>query len=179
MSITGTSYPVARSTGVCAATGRTLQNGERYVATLVERADGGSQLDRIDFSAEAWQQGARPQPPLRILGVWRAAFTEHPVAKKALLDDGELLDMFEQLGEATQANQIAFRYVLTLLLVRRRLLRMMGSRPRTADRPALMLVLPKGVGADQTPIEVIDPGLDDAAVAEVIEQIGQIMPTGD
>jgi hypothetical protein len=42
-----------------------------------------------------------------------------------------------------------------------------------------MLVLPRGVGADQQPIEVVDPGLDEAAIAEVIEQVGQIIATGD
>ena len=69
--------------------------------------------------------------------------------------------------------------MLTLLLVRRRLLRMMGSKPKTQDRPALMMVIPRGVGAEYQPIEVIDPGLDDAAVAEVIEQVGQIIATGE
>lgn len=179
MSMTGASYPIARSTGICAATGRALVVGERYVAALIERTPDSAALERADFSLDAWNQGARPAAPARTFGVWRASFHEHVQAPKPLLDDDELLDLFEQLGEATAANQIAFRYVLTLLLVRRRLLRMMGSKPRTPDRPALMMVVPKGQGAEMPPIEVVDPGLDDAAVAEVIEQVGQIIATTD
>ena len=177
--MTGSSYPVARSTGQCAATGKAFAPGERYVATLVERQPDSGLFERVDFSVEAWQNGARPQAPLRIFGVWRANFQEQVAARKPLLGDDELLDLFEQLGEATEPRQISFRYVLTLLLVRRRLLRMMGTKARTAERPALMLVLPRGVGADQQPIEVVDPGLDEAAIAEVIEQVGQIIATGD
>jgi hypothetical protein len=179
MSMTGASYPVARSTGLCAATGRPLATGERYVAVLVERNPDSGLLERVDFSLDAWTQGARPPAPAKVFGVWRSTFHETAPTKKPLLGDDELLDLFEQLGEATAASQISFRYVLTLLLVRRRLLRMMGSKPKTQDRPALMMVIPRGVGAEYQPIEVIDPGLDDAAVAEVIEQVGQIIATGE
>lgn len=178
MSMTGNSYPVARSTGRCAASGRAFEQGERYVATLVEREQEGV-LERLDYGVEAWNQGARPAGPGRVFASWRSTFQEHPATKKPLLGDDELLDLFEQLGEATDPRQISFRYVLALLLVRRRLLRMVGSKPRTAERPAIMLVLPRGSVPEQSPVEVVDPGLDEAAIAEVIEQVGQILATGD
>lgn len=176
MSIAGSTYPVSRSSGTCAATGTPFAAGERYVAVLAERAgEADGSLERLDFSQAAWESGARPAPPARVFAAWRAAYQENPPSRQPLLGDDELIDLFEQLGEADQPRQIAFRYVLALLLVRRRLLRVTGSRPRTAEAPGALLVLPKGVTEGQ-PIAVIDPGLDDASIAEVIEQLGQVLP---
>lgn len=175
MAVSSSSFSVARSTGVCAATGQRFAPGDRYIAALVEREEGGGTLERVDYSLAGWEN-RREQ---KYFGVWRSTFTPTVAAKKALLSDDELFDLFEQLGQATQDKQIAFRYVLALLLIRKRALRMMGTKPRLTDRPALMLVLPKGATAEQTPIEVIDPGLTDAAVAEVIEQVGQLVSGGE
>jgi len=179
MSIVGSSYPVAKSTGVCAASGRALVVGEKYVAMLVERDPESVALERLDYSLEAWDRGLRPGAPVRVFGVWRSTYQESAAVKKPLLGDDELLDLFEQLAAATEQRQLAFRYVLALLLVRRRLVRMVGSRPRKADSPAIMLVVPKGLPPETEPMEVVDPGLDDAAVLEVIEQVGQIIATGE
>ena len=106
---------MARSTGVCAGSGRAFVPGERVVAVLVEgtNAQPGNLLARVDFSVEAWNEGARPSGP--VFGVWRTAFTPGEVKKKSLLSDEELLDLFEELGAATEAKQIGFRYLLTLL----------------------------------------------------------------
>ena len=176
MSMAGSTYPVSRSSGACAETGAPFASGERYVAVLAERdGEPDGALERRDYSLGAWESGARPPAPLRVFAVWRATYQEHPPAKQPLLGDEELLDLFSQLGEADQPKQISFRYVLGLLLVRRRLLRVVGSRHRTAEAPGALLVLPKGQ-TEGHPIAVIDPGLDDAAIADVIEQLGQVLP---
>jgi len=175
---TGSTYPVSRSTGVCAATGRPLQPGDAYMATLVER-DGHAALERLDFSAEAWDAGGRPMPPLRLFGSWRGTYHPHEAKRQPLLSDAELLDLFEELGGSTEPKQIAFRYLLALLLVRRRVLRMIGSRRSGAGE--MMLVVPRGSASDSArePIEVVDPGMDDAAVADAIEQLGQVVATDE
>ncbi|MBS0195710.1 MAG: hypothetical protein JSR77_03035 [Planctomycetes bacterium] len=176
MSIAPSTYPYSRSAGVCAATGRAFAPGERYYGTLVENAAG--TLERRDYSKEAWDAGQRPHAPERLFAAWRAAFHEHTPDKQPLLGDDELLDLWEQLAAADQPRQIAFRYVLTLLLARRRLLRVTGSHPRRGDTPAALLVLRKGDDQNR-PLEVIDPLLDEAAVAEVIDQLGQVLPGTD
>jgi len=183
MSLTGSSYPISRSTGQCSATGAALAIGQPYIAVLVERevlpatAATGMVLERLDYSMEAWDSGKRP--PQRLFAHWKSHYSEAVPTKKPLLGDDELIDLFEQLAEATEHKQLAFRYVLALLLIRRRLLRMMGNKPKKGDDPAYMLVLPKGSSGETPPLPVIDPGLDDAAISEVIEQVGQIIATGE
>jgi hypothetical protein len=166
MSIAQPSYPVSRSGGVCAATGRAFAPGEEIVAALVE-VPGSKGLQRIDYALTAWEGGARPAAPAAVFGFWRARFAPAASKPKPIMSDDELRDLFEELAEATEPRQIVFRYVLALLLIRRRVLRLMGSRP------GVLLVLPKGVEGEPQP--VTDPGMDEAAVADAIEQVSQVI----
>lgn len=161
-----TSYPLSRATGQCAASGHAFSEGEAFVATLVERA-GQPGLERLDFAVSAWESGARPAVPLVLFAFWRGVFSPHPEKAKPLLGDAELLDLFEELGSADQPKQLAFRYFVALLLIRRRLLRQVGTRP------GVLLVSPKG--APQTTLEVKDPGVDDGAIADALEQLGRVV----
>lgn len=164
-------YPVARSTGQCAATGTPFKEGDAYVAVLVER-DGQPGLERHDYAAAQWEAGVRPQPPLRMFGFWRGTYQAHEAKKQPLLGDAELLDLFEELGGATEPKQVIFRYILSLLLIRRRVLRVVGTKPGT------MSVVPRGSGdTAREPITVADPGLDEQAIADAIEQLGQVVAT--
>src|SRR5690606_24010444 len=103
-----------KGTGVCAATGRKLDVGERFVAALVEREDS-EELRRIDFSMEAWDEGARPRG---LFGFWRGVVPAAGAKKQVLIDDEAVLDLFEQLSSATDDRRVAFRFVLALILVR-------------------------------------------------------------
>ncbi|CAG0999319.1 hypothetical protein PHYC_02770 [Phycisphaerales bacterium] len=169
MGILSSGYPASRCTGRCAATGRVFSHGELIVAVLVERADGG--LERLDYGLESWEAGQRPQPPMVVFGFWRCEFTPEEKKSNALLGDAELLDLFEDLAGAAEPKQIAFRYFLALLLVRRRMLRVTGSRE------GALLVLPKGVSGE--PVAVVDPGLEESVVGDAIEQLGRVVaPVG-
>ncbi|MCK6475417.1 MAG: hypothetical protein L6Q35_01135 [Phycisphaerales bacterium] len=160
-------YSIARPTGVCALTGQAISVGERFVATLVE-IDGEQDLRRVDFSAQAWEQGARPTAG-RLFATWTAVMAEPTAKKRPLLTDDELLDMFDQFAPSTDRRRLVFRYLLALALLRRRLLRHEGSRG------TIMLVRRRGAGADDV-LEVLDPGMDDAAVSEAMEELSRIIP---
>ncbi len=170
--LAGSPYSIARSSGVCAATGHAILTGDAFVAALVERP-GQPALERLDFSREAWEAGARPAPPFRLFGFWRSVRQSSEHVKKPLLSDAELLDLFEELaaaGESVDPKRQGFRYLLALLLVRRRVLKLEPSPSR------LLRVRPKA--QDGGPIvEIKDPGMGDAAIADAIEQLGAILVT--
>lgn len=172
MSVAPSQYSVSRSSGVCAATGRTMQPGESIIAVLVER-EGQTALERLDFSTDAWETGARPQPPFRPIAKWRTTHQTGDHKTRQLLSDDELLDLFDGLAEAQDNKALAFRYILALLLVRKRLLRCLDMRGQ------VMRVLPKGVPLDQPALEVRDPGLDDQMIADAMEQLARIIPSDD
>ncbi len=165
------SYPISRSTGLCAATGQAFQPGEHFVAALVE-SECSDELARVDYLIAAWDKGARPEPPARIFAHWRGIFAPPDTTRKLLLNDEELLDLFEQLAAADRTNQIAFRYVLALLLVRRRILTYEGT---VGGIMQVRVRRPIAQQAAEPIVEVTDPRLDDETVAGVIEQLGEVI----
>ena len=172
--IFSSSYPISRSTGRCASTGREFSVGEAIVAALVE-VEGREDLQRLDYSVAAWAEGARPGAGAKLFASWRATHQPADTKKKLLLGDDELLDLFEQLAASDQPRQRAFRYVLALLLVRRRILVYEGQQ--SSSEGPVMRVREKRLAAE-TPapiVDVPDPGLDDETTAAVIEQLGEVI----
>lgn len=178
MSVLASTYPISKASGRCASTDLPFAVGERFVAALVERP-GSPALERQDFSCQAWLNGARPEKPLRLFGFWRSVYAAPEEKRQPLLGDPELLDLFEELGsepsghvDAGHADLAAFRYLLALLLVRRRVLRLISSKPDS------IIVRARRAGPDHPEppdITVFDPGMDDAKMKDAIDQIGRIV----
>ena len=80
-------YQVARSTGRCEATGTALEAGSPCVAALCDEPEEGG-FRRLDFSIEAWEQGARPEG---LFSFWRTTVPEPNTKKRLLVDDEVLL----------------------------------------------------------------------------------------
>ncbi len=147
-----------------------MRVGEAFMATLVER---GETLERLDYCMEAWEAGARPQG--LVYGVWRSRVPEKG-ARRQLIAGEDLMDLFEQLADAEEDSRVAFRYVLCLILIRKKLLVYEGTRD------GVVLVRARGVAPPpEGPalVEVRDPGMDEARIAEVCEQLGQVIDEGE
>jgi hypothetical protein len=172
--MTGTNYELGRHADVCASTGAPLNPGDRYVACLVER-EGEDGFDRVDYAADAWAQGNRPP---RLFAFWTAEVPEPNKKPRLFIDDDALVSIFDQLEGATDPKRLAFRYVLALVLIRKRLIRQVGTRAAKGDEPAAMLFKRRGAATEAPPERVIDPALDEGGapiVAEVTAQLGAIL----
>jgi hypothetical protein len=170
-----TGYESARPTRVCAATGRAFDAGERYVATLSETPES-EDLVRFDFAGDAWEQGARPPAPHRLIAVWRTTATGHQGGRSGLLGEEELLQLFEGMEAAEEGRAAVFRYLLALLLMRKRVLRIVDQRVGDHGRPVLQLVRRGGPKDIEPEIhEVVDPGMDETAIAAGIEELGAVI----
>jgi hypothetical protein len=107
-------FEVQRCTRRCAATDRALEPGDECYSVL---EISGADVVRKDFCPAGWS-GA----PDAALGWWKSRVPQ-PTAKKIKLAPNDvLLELFDQLAD--RPDQIDLRYVLTLLLVRRRVLRL-------------------------------------------------------
>lgn len=167
-------YEIARSLNACAATGRPLAPGERIVVALVEH-DGDEGLDRLDFSQEAWDGGARDPQGRPLFAHWRAVQPEPNAKPRLFIDDDALLDLFHQLGDGADAGgdsarrRAAFRFVLALILCRKRLL------IHESSSPGWMTVRVRGADPASHPIRVADPGMDREALDAATEQLGAVL----
>ncbi len=205
------SYEIPRTSGVCASSGKELLPGEPYFAALVELTEaqvaevadgstktGGSAKDkatdalralgmcRIDISSDAWGGGFRPEG---LFGYWKSTVPEPNQKKKMFVDDAVLMNLLERLADATEPERLAFRYVLALILMRKKLLRYDGNEPRTAEidgesveqtwwklTPKLELAKgPLGKWHPEVRLTVLDPKLDETRVEQVMQQLGEIL----
>lgn len=107
-------YEVHRSSRHCAVTGRELAPGEPYYSALVPK---GSSLERLDYAVESWQG-----PPEGAVGWWKSHQPE--AGKRAIhtAPNDVMLDWFDRMAD--QPDQQDVRYVLALLLIRRRVFRL-------------------------------------------------------
>jgi hypothetical protein len=165
----GTDYHVARATGQCEATGEALQPGSACIATLCEReTDDG--LDRKDFSLSAWESGARPE---RLFSYWKTTVPEPDAKPHLLVDDTVLMDLFERLAGDERPQRVAFRFVLCLILMRKKLLKFAGRSGGTQAEQ--WLVQARRAAQEQPPMAVINPNLADDDVRDLIDQLSEIL----
>ena len=175
-------YDIERPTGVCAFTGRTLEVGESYVATLVELdpADPGTRqsgaaalgMKRLDVSLPAWQAGQRPP---RLFCHWKSTVPQPNQKRRLFVDDEVLMSLFLRLGEVDDPQKLAFRFVLGLILMRKKRLRYDGDlkQPGTDGRDReVWLMVPRG---QEQPVEMLNPQMDEDKISQVTAQLGEIL----
>lgn len=133
--------PVAKS---CSQSGRTFQPGESCWSVLVEQ-DG--RLVRQDFSVDAWHG-----PPSGAIGHWRCTIPAAVEQNRIKLDPDSLFDYFLQLNDSPNYVQQQYRYVLALLLLRKRRL-ILEDVLQIDERPAMRLVGSGGEGPFDVPEE--------------------------
>ena len=153
----------ARPTGVCAATGRELPEGEEYYAVLFEDGDS---FRREDYSAEAWQG-----PPVQAYCHFRTRVpVREPKKKRLLVDDEMLVNFFQRLAEETEPVRLQFRFVLALILMRKRILRYEQTvNDAGAEYWQMRLVKEKSLH------RVLNPQLTDEQIDGVSQQLGAIL----
>lgn len=178
MSSSASPYEISRTQETCASTGRALEVGEEHIAALLERA-GETALSRVLYSMDVWEAGVDYPEGTTLFGFWKRRVPEPGEVKKTLLvSEDEIFDLFEQLGEATEEKQIGFRYLLALMLMRKKKIELEGMVAGDGDSPAMLKVRQKIKGGGGAVFEVIDPKMDDEAIALAIEELGQVMNFG-
>jgi hypothetical protein len=122
----------------CAATGADLVPGSECHSVLVERE---GELQRLDFSVDGWKG-----PPEGALGNWKCLVPRATEVRHEPLDTAALMRCFEQLIEEASPAREGLRYILALLLIKKRRLRLEGSRTE-GEEEFLQLAGAQGEGA--------------------------------
>jgi hypothetical protein len=156
-----TDYQIQANTRRCAATGQELKPGDRYFSVLRE-ADG--KLERLDYSAEAWKG---PQPGT--FSFWSGKIAPQD-SRRLPIDDEMLVDCFTRLEGESDPKRVSFRYVIALLLMRRRRFRFEETRKEDGQE-----ILSLRCVRSRQLHEVVNPSLEEAELAAVQDEVLKVL----
>jgi hypothetical protein len=155
-------YQIQPSTRRCAVSGRELKPGEKVYSVLL---DENGKFVRKDFSVEAWQG-----PPQTAFSFWVGRVSSGDKKRRPPIDDELLLDCFERLDGQTEPEKVNFRFVVALLLMRRR--RLKFEEARTEDGQEVLYLRCHQTGAHHC---VLNPNLSEEETAAVQQDVFQAL----
>ncbi len=158
-------WEINKPLGQCCGTGRKIDYGEEYFGALVEIDEG---LQRRDFCADYWESG-KPD----VFCYWKSKLPHPDQKKQIFVDDEMLMAFFERLGKEIEQEKVNFRFVLALILMRKRRLKYDATRVEDGKEIWRLRI----VGSDREFVEVINPRLDEEQIEQLSSQIGQILQT--
>ncbi|MCA9254466.1 MAG: hypothetical protein KDA33_02465 [Phycisphaerales bacterium] len=155
-------YDVSRTAGACYATGREFSEDEYFFSVILETETG---FERRDYSLDAW-----PGAPDDAVCHFKTRMPRKEAPKKMFVDDSVLLTFFNRLEGTTEPSKQRFRFVLSLILLRKRVLRYENSH-REGDGERWIM---RQIG-DRKRHEVFNPGLTEEEIGDVTAQLGDVL----
>lgn len=153
-------YEVKRCTRRCATTDREFSPGEEFYSALIAE---GADVHRCDYSLEAWEG-----PPQGSIGWWKSQMPSPTANRLHWAPNDVMLHFFEQLED--QPEKADMRYVLALLLVRRRVMRL--EEQEQGDRGELLsLYCPRRETGYKVPVAT--PG--QSRIDEIQEELAKLL----
>lgn len=159
-----TDIELQRCSRHCAVTGRRLEDGEEFCSELRSR---GAELERLDYAADAW-----PGPNEATIAWWKSRIPTPESRRARWAPNDVLLEVFQDLlGRPEQADK---RYVMALLLVRRRILRLEETEQSPQGDAQLALYSPRDEKTYRVPVRT--PA--DVRIGEIQRELEQLLFAG-
>jgi len=133
------------------------------MAALRETPQG---FERLDCDLQCWDKLDRAD----VIAFWRTTLPRPEQKKKLFVDDEVLGELFRRLAEASEPAKLNFRFVLGLILMRKRIVIYESSRLQ--DDRELWTVRMRGT---EDRLDLLNPRLTEEQIVEVSRQIGEIL----
>ena len=154
-------FQLQRCTRHCGKTGRDLKPGDSFYSVLVAQ---GADVVRYDYSQEVWEG-----PPEEALGWWKSQMP-NPLAKKIHWAPNDvMLHYFEQLPAVAEQDHV--RYVLSLLLLRRRIVRLEEKQRDKSGREIMLLYCSRN--ETEYRVTVCEP--DGERIQAIQQELGRLL----
>ncbi|GAB4160970.1 MAG: hypothetical protein Tsb009_38270 [Planctomycetaceae bacterium] len=151
-------YQVKPIGKTCEATGQPLVPGTICHSVLLER-DG--KVVRLDYADENWTG-----PPENAIGCWKTIVPDVETSQPKQLDPDSLFHCFEQMCEDANPAQDKLRYVLALLLIQKKRLKIENSY-HDGESEVMELIGSGGEG----PFEMRDQNLQPEEIEELQREL--------
>jgi hypothetical protein len=156
-------YSIAKAEGKCHVCGNDVAAGQKLMAALRETP---ATLERLDVCSNCWEKFDKKD----LLGFWQTTMHLPTARKNVFVDDDVLCELFERLADAPEPAKINFRFVLGLILMRKR--RIIYESTRHEETREIWSVRLKG---REDLMDLLNPRLDEQKVGEVSLQLGEIL----
>ena len=123
-------------------------------------------FERVDISESAWADFSKAD----LLASWQTTMPAAERRKKIFVDDEVLLELFERLAEVTEPAKLNFRFVLGLILMRKRLL--IYENTRVEGDKEFWTVRRRGRDGN---LDLFNPRLGEEQITEVSQQLSQVL----
>ncbi len=157
-------WEVQRPAGVCTVTGRPIEEGEEFYSVLFEDDE---TFRRADYGLDEWEG-----PPEGSFCHFKSRLPVKEKQKKTFVDNAVLRNFFLRLSDETDPVRLQFRFVIALILMRKRILRYEGSK--TVDGVETWATR---LTKDEKTHRVVNPRLTEDQIEEVSKQLGAILHT--
>ncbi|MGD8452224.1 MAG: hypothetical protein PVJ57_10435 [Phycisphaerae bacterium] len=160
-----TEWQVTRAGRVCRQCERTFEVGEVFRAVLYET--------RAGYEREDYCQQCSPPADREPVGTWQAQRAAPTTAKTPSFDREAIYSFFMRLEDEDQPEKVQFRFLLALLLWRKKVLKFRETAEANGRECWVFSV----TGGDQT-YRVVRPELDEAQLEELSSQLEQVLAGG-
>jgi hypothetical protein len=157
-----TEYQIQPNTRRCAITGEELRPGEKFYTVLLDQ-DG--KFVRQDYSSAAWTG-----PPEGAFSFWAGRVPAEEAERRPRINDELLLDCFVRLQGETEPGRVSFRYVIALLLMRRK--RLKFDRVQMDGEQEILHLRCARTGAAY---EVLNPRLTEDEMVAVQDEVFRVL----
>lgn len=158
-------FEVQRCTRRCASSQRELAAGEPFFSVL--RAET-TNVVRYDYAEDAWSG-----PPQDCVGWWKSRMPAKEEQKGKLAPNDVLLRLFQQLED--QEDKEDMRFVLALLLMRRRVLQLEEEKRDEVDDASGEDVMLLYCSRDESTHRVRGASPDDERVEEIQNELARLL----
>lgn len=155
-------WQIHRPTRRCAQSDRELKEGETYYSALLSE---GAEYKRLDFAADAWSG-----PPEGTIAWWKSQIPTRESTRARLAPSEALLQFFEELTESGEQPDLV--YVMALLMLRRKIMRLEDEKKDEQGEPTLVLYC----GRNEQTYEIVQQSdLSDERLAEIRTELEQLL----
>ena len=156
-------WEICKPLGECSGTGKKIEPGQEYYGALVETQEDG--LVRKDYSGDYWLS---EQP--EIYCYWKTRMPLPNEKKQLFISDEMLMAFFDRLETETDQERVNFRFVLTLILMRKRRLKYDSCTVVDGKEQWTLKV-----AREQRTVDVVNPHLNEDQIEELSSQMGQVL----
>lgn len=154
-------YQVSRCSRRCSTLDRPLGPGETFYSVVIEDDEN---FVRMDISAEAWDG-----PPEDAIGWWQGKMPEAGTGRMKLAPNHVLIELIRQMSD--EPHRAAVRYLLALMLMRKRVLRTVEPS-EDADNDGKLLFQ---VASDGTQIELTECDIPSSERDRIREELIELL----